>query len=175
MQKIALARSPIAFLAPDALFAGIDRLADRLGTSVAPVATREQLQACPPHSLGRAWIDLVTANGYPLLTSGPRRKQLHDAIHILTGYGTDDWGELEVQLFLLGCKFRSFHLPIMAGLLRRLWVAGELKGPWRDRVWAAYDRGQVAAATFDPDTWPAEYLLDMPIATVQDCLGILPD
>lgn len=174
MQKSTLT-SPIAWLTPEALFAGIDRLADQRGSSVPPVTTREQLQACPPHSLGRAWIDLVTANGYSLLTSGPRRKQLHDAIHVLTGYGTDDWGELEVQAFLLGCKFHSFHLPLIAGLLRRLLMAGELRGAWVDRVRAAYDRGRFAAPTFDPDTWPAEYLLDMPIPIAQDCLGILPD
>ncbi|MBD2554109.1 hypothetical protein H6G51_12530 [Limnothrix sp. FACHB-708] len=172
MQKLPSLQFSGQLFSAEALFQWIDRLSDRLGLSQPPVVTREQLQACPPQSLGREWIELVTRNGYPLLTSGPRRKQLHDAIHVLTGYDTDDWGELEVQAFLLGCKFRHLHLPIVAGLLRRLGRSGQLTGPWRDRVRAAYRRGQAAADTFDPDNWPAEYLLDMPVVTVRECLGI---
>ncbi len=174
MDKSFSLHHPSGFISADALFRWVDRLSDQLGLSVPPVTTRDRLEACPPGSLGRAWVDLIDAHHYPLLTSDPRRKQMHDAIHILTGYGTDDWGELEVQTFLLGCQFRSFHLPIMAGLLNRLWLKGQLTGAWRDRLWSAYERGVAATDTFDPDTWPAEYLLDMPIATAQDCLGILP-
>lgn len=164
----------LRLLSADRLFAWVDRLSDSLNLSVPPIATPEELHALPPGSLGRSWFEFVRDRGLSLLTRGPRRKQLHDAVHVLTGYDSDDWGELEVQAFLYGCKRQGFHLLLGLGLARRVGLPLVLSAQGRDRLKAAYVRGQAAAEMFDPDTWPAEFLLAMPLEEVRDLLGIDP-
>ncbi len=71
----------------------------------------------PDDTFGRTWIAALDAAGLAPLDSGPRRQQLHDGIHVLTGYGTDPLGEAQVQAFLIGCKFRLFHGVILSQMV----------------------------------------------------------
>jgi ubiquinone biosynthesis protein Coq4 len=58
------------------------------------------------------WMPMVYSRSF----SGPRRQQLHDGIHVLTGYGTDPVGEAEVQAFLLGLKVSVSEHAHWAGI-----------------------------------------------------------
>ena len=151
-------------------------LSDRLGLSEPQIVNVAYLRQLPAGTFGHAWIDALDAAGFEPFTSGPRRQQLHDGIHILTGYGTDRLGEAQVQAFLMGTKFRLFH-----GLLLSPMVIGvALVKPIARRVGQsehftvqdmlhhlnqAYQRGR--QAQLDPDRWQPENLWHLPLAEVQ--------
>ncbi|MDM9380283.1 Coq4 family protein [Chlorogloeopsis sp. ULAP01] len=98
----------------------VDRITEKKGLNVPQVVYVEKLRSLPVGSFGRTWADFLDKNNIVPFTTGPRRKQLHDGIHILTGYGTDPIAEAEVQAFLLGAKFRLANLLIGLGLLRMI-------------------------------------------------------
>jgi ubiquinone biosynthesis protein Coq4 len=157
-----------SFLIPWFLNA-IDRLSNRLGVSVAPIVDIGYLRSLPPHTLGRAWADALDRDRLAPLTTGPRRKQLHDGVHVLAGYGTDALGELEVQAFLLGAKFRVVHLVLglgLMGLVKRQAARSNLSR-WQigRRLWNAYRRGDRSG--FDVDTWQPEHQWHLPLAQIQ--------
>ncbi|MEB3355769.1 MAG: hypothetical protein VKK04_03425 [Synechococcales bacterium] len=158
------------------LFQLVDHLADLTGQSVPQIVRRDRLQSLPEGSFGRAWIEMLDANQLQPLTTGPRRKQLHDGIHLLTGYGTDPLGEAEVQAFLLGTKFCFANTVLLLGLMRlvRQQVGSSAHGPgWSlvgDRLRHAYWRG--TQASFDPDTWQPEMLWDLPLSHVRQWFHI---
>ena len=122
----------------DHFLKAVSWLSDRLGTSTAPIVDLGYLRwpsgpvlrpSLPTGTFGRAWADHLDDAGLAPLDYGPRRQQLHDGIHVLTGYGTDPLGEAEVQAFLLGAKFRLIHGALMLGLLRGVrqqWLWGHL-------------------------------------------------
>lgn len=170
----------------DQFLKAISWLSDRLGTSTAPIVDLEYLRSLPVGTFGRAWADHLDEAGLAPLDYGPRRQQLHDGIHVLTGYGTDPIGEAEVQAFLLGAKFRLIHGALMLGLLRGVrqpsqW--GQLSAyQVRQRLRQAHQRGARCAqhgslgpSRFDPDTWQPETLWAEPLAQVQHGLGWLSD
>ncbi|NET37302.1 MAG: hypothetical protein F6K19_35645 [Cyanothece sp. SIO1E1] len=136
----------------------------------------DYLRSCPPDSFGHAWAQHLDANGLKPFDKGLRRQQLHDGIHVLTGYGTDPLGEAEVQAFLLGVKFRLPHILLMLGLLRG--VNRQRRHPLislshsevQSRLMAAYHRGRTSQ--FDPDTWQPETLWEYSLADVQVTFGI---
>jgi ubiquinone biosynthesis protein COQ4 len=147
----------------------IDRLSDSLGVSIAPIVDIGYLRSLPPHTLGRAWADALDRDRLVPLTTGPRRKQLHDGVHVLTGYGTDAVGELEVQAFLLGAKFRVVHLVLglgLMGLVKKQAVRSNLSR-WQigQRLWDAYRRGDCSG--FDIDAWQPENFWNLPLSEVQ--------
>lgn len=150
---------------------------DRLGRNVPPIVKMDYLRSLPPGSLGHAWAQHLDANGLQPFR-GPRRQQLHDGVHALTGYGTDPLGEAEVQAFLLGAKFRLAHLLLLQGLLRSIHRQRRHQrialspAVVRSRLIAAYRRGR--NAHFDPDTWQPESLFPLPLTTVQSRFGIAP-
>ncbi|MBW4488011.1 MAG: ubiquinone biosynthesis protein COQ4 [Trichocoleus desertorum ATA4-8-CV12] len=73
------------------------------GTQTVPTIVNLALsRSLPTGTFGGAWADFLDQNGRSPLTTGFRHKQLHDGIHILTGYGSDSLAEAEVQAFLLG-------------------------------------------------------------------------
>jgi hypothetical protein len=134
---------------------------DRLDRNVPPIVDMDYLRSLPADSFGYAWAHHLDANGLAPF-QGPRRQQLHDGIHILTGYGTDPLGEAEVQAFLLGAKFRLIHVLILRGLLRginrqrRQQLISLSAAEVRSRLVVAYHRGR--NSHFDPDTWQPETL-----------------
>ncbi len=64
-----------------------------------PIVEIEKLRSLPSGTFGRTWADFLDAHHLPPMTTGPRRKQLHDGVHVLTSYGTDPIGEAKVQAF----------------------------------------------------------------------------
>jgi ubiquinone biosynthesis protein COQ4 len=152
-------------------------VADHLALNVPPIVEMDYLRSLPPGTLGHAWAEHLDANGLAPFVSGPRRQQLHDGIHVLTGYGTDPVGEAEVQAFLLGSKFRLANMLIGLGLLRGIQRQRRHKVLWlsheevRSRLLTAYRRG--CNAHFDPDTWQPEDLWERSLVKVQTDFGIL--
>ena len=147
----------------------------QLGLNVAPIVEIDDLRSLPPDSLGRAWVNHLVEHDLEPFDHAPRRQQLHDGVHVLTGYGTDLIGEAEVQAFLLGAKWRLAHVLLLAGLLRglarRSVNANALShGEGRSRLKTAYHRGQQSG--FDPDTWQPERLWELPLVEVRSRLGI---
>lgn len=92
-------------------------ISDRLGVSEPTIVNAADLRHLPAGTFGRTWIDTLDAAGLAPLTNGPRRQQLHDGIHVLTGYGTDPLGEAQVQAFLMGTKFRLFHGIVLSPMV----------------------------------------------------------
>lgn len=149
---------------------------DRLALNVPPIVEMDYLRSLPPGTLGHAWAEHLDANGLAPFVRGPRRQQLHDGIHVLTGYGTDPVGEAEVQAFLLGAKFRLANLLIGLGALRgiqrqrRHQILALSHAAVRSRLLTAYRRG--CNAHFDPDTWQPEELWVRSLVEVQTDFGI---
>ncbi len=140
---------------------------------------------CPPGSLGRAYFDFIESNGFSMpgeKGSPPEAIALHDLTHVLSGYGTDPAGELQVLGFHAGCRreekdpftfllfgLLQFHLgvritPITPGQTGHFDPAKMLVG---------LQRG--SACTIDPtdgwDPWPH---MDRPLDEVRREYGIAP-
>lgn len=131
---------------------------------LAALVDHASLARLPEGSLGRRYLDFVRANGITAEglveadegraerlarddDSAPayldrRGRDCHDLWHVLTGYGTDQAGEVSVLAFTCG------HYP-NAGLLL-LVAAGAVLGPrtwdfyWQRYLWRAYLRGRKA-------------------------------
>jgi ubiquinone biosynthesis protein COQ4 len=151
----------------------IDRVSDALGTSVPPIVNLDELRSLPLGTFGRAWADSLDQHNLQPFTTGFRRKQLHDGVHVLTGYGTDPIGETEVQAFLLGAKFHPIHILLGLGLLRPLLkqlqphLSTDLV---QSRLWQAYQRGH--RSQLDVDTWQPELMWNLPLSQVKSLAGI---
>jgi len=144
----------------------IDNLSEVGGKNVPQIVKIEELRSCKQGSFGKAWADFLLGNNLQPLTTGFRRKQLHDGIHVLTDYGSDPIGEAELQAFLLGAKFGLLNLVIGLGLLRviRKRLPNQTSSA-RQRMWKAYQRGQ--SCKLNPDTWEPELLWDLPLNEVK--------
>ena len=154
----------------DTFFDLVDRLGESFGLNVPQVVYLEQLEQLPAHSLGRGLVDFLAANHLNALTTGPRRKQLHDSVHVLTGYGADPIGEAEVQSFLLGAKFSPIQVILGTSLIsatRRHQPQINL-GELKLRLYLAYRRGQ--NSNFDVDSWEPEW--SMPVADIRQKYAI---
>ena len=144
----------------------IDRFAETRGANVPQIVEIEKLRSLPKGSFGRGWADFLDRNNLEPLATGMRRKQLHDGIHVLTGYGSDPIGEAEVQAFILGAKFGFLNLLIGIGVLRMIRKnLGDRTQEAKARMWKAYLRGN--NSKFDPDAWEPELLWDLPLTEVQ--------
>lgn len=145
----------------------IDQISVGLGINEPQLLSIEHLSRLPTDSLGYQWAFHLRSEGLQPFTTGPRRKQLHDGVHVLTGYGTDLIGEMEVQAFLLGCHFRFSHLILLLGLTR----LSQVQGLWATadqsidlRLRAAYERG--SRSSFDLDHWQPEQNWRIPLTEV---------
>lgn len=149
---------------------------DRLDLNVPPIVEMDYLRSLPSGTLGHAWAEHLDANALQPFVQGPRRQQLHDGVHVLTGYGTDPMGEAEVQAFLLGAKFRLVHVIVGLGALRSIQrqrqhqILSLSYEAVRSRLLIAYRRG--CNAHFDPDTWQPEELWERSLVEVQTDFGI---
>ncbi len=152
----------------------------------AAIAARyRELANAPAGSLGRAYTDFIKKNGFSLpgeKGSPPEPIALHDLTHVLSGYGTDPSGELQVLGFHAGCRreendpfsflmfgIAEFHLglalsPVATGARGKL-----------DPVllFSAIERG--SACNIDPtegwDPWP---VMHEPLEGVRARYGITP-
>jgi ubiquinone biosynthesis protein Coq4 len=153
----------------------LDKVSESRGRNVPQIVHIEELRSLPSDTFGRAVADFLDQNNLSPFTTGSRRKQLHDTIHVLTGYGSDPVGEAEVQAFLLGAKFTLFNMAIGLGLLRVIHKQLQKNSAqvadfsW-ERLWNAYQRG--CHVRLNPDTWQPEHLWELPLHKVQAFIGI---
>ncbi|NJL02960.1 MAG: hypothetical protein HC838_04635 [Spirulinaceae cyanobacterium RM2_2_10] len=152
--------------------ASVDHLSDVWGLSVPAIVQLDELRQLPVGSLGRSLVEFLQQHHLQPLDTGLRRKQLHDSLHVLTGYGTDPLGEAEVQAFLLGVKFNPANfllgLSLLAALHRQRRRGQFSQSPavvWQ-RLRTAYGRG--VRADFDPDRWQPELEWALPLVQVRD-------
>ena len=75
----------------------------------------EELLEYPKESFGKSLGDFLHENDFELIPKGER----HDAIHVLTGYGTEVEDEIAMQFLCFGNGKRSFYLysSLLAGIL----------------------------------------------------------
>lgn len=144
----------------------IDKITEVKGLNVPQIVNKNILYHLPDSSFGKTWAIFLDENNLKPFITGSRRKQLHDGVHILTGYGTDPIGEVLVQAFLLGAKFRLFQLLLGLGLLRIIYKnrSSRQNFDWR-LLQQAYQRGR--SSNFDPDTWQPEMVWHL--TTVEVC------
>ena len=126
----------------------------------ATTVSLEAMAAHPPSSLGRAYAGYFEANGIapfdppvlPVETDqdylATRLRETHDVLHVVTGYRTDDIGELELQWFNFGNVGRG-PLPIL--MFVAFFAMGRMRkhgGVWAvcRRLRAAYRRGRRSRA-----------------------------
>jgi ubiquinone biosynthesis protein COQ4 len=164
--------------AEHSLLRRLTRRLERHGEGQRLLAERPRLTAgsvsrastCPPRSLGRAYAHYFTANGIapfdppalPVETNqdyvATRLREAHDVFHVVTGYGTDEIGELELQWFNLG-NLGWGPLPFI--MLVAFCFMGHAKhhgGLWAvfKRARAAYRRGKrsrALASMYWEDYW----------------------
>jgi ubiquinone biosynthesis protein Coq4 len=149
---------------------GVDAVGDRFGINVPAIVHLDYLRHLPVGTLGRSLADFLAAQQIQPFTTGPRRKQLHDSVHVLTGYGTDPVGEAEVQAFLLGAKFHWAHVILGTSFLIMIQRRCPPQPDLWSRLWMAYQRGQ--QSTFDADRWKIEGQWELPLAQVQSLYQI---
>lgn len=149
----------------------IDNISEVGGKSVPQIVKIEELRSFPEGSFGKAWADFLDDNNLQPLTTGARRKHLHDGVHVITGYGSDLIGEAELQAFLLGAKFSLLNVVVGMGALRmiRKRLPNDTKAA-KERMWKAYQRGQ--SCNFNPDTWEPELLWNLPLNEVKAMFGL---
>jgi len=147
-------------------FTLLNQVTENLGLNVSQIIDLNHLSHLAPGTLGRELATFYQHRDLEPFTSGPRRKQLHDSVHVLTGYETDPLGEAEVQAFLLGSYFRPFHFVLGLGLVgminrRQLYPRSLV----RYRLQQAYQQGKQSG--FNIDTWQPETQWHMPLSEVQ--------
>lgn len=105
----------------------------------------DRLQACPDDTLGRAFADYFRANHLaPFETTfrvdtdvdfvGKRYRETHDLTHVLTGYGVDPIGEMELQAFMLG------NLGVRSPLLIIAFATPLIAVRWPRQLWSYVPR-----------------------------------
>ena len=154
------------------------------------VADRAALAELPEGSFGRAYLEFLDANGYdPVGLSTLRKKTdrvadrddgsewmaeradfLHDFWHVLSGYGTNGFGEAALLPFSTAQVQGRSNWMLTIGAALRSW---RRIGGWRWPVLLvrAYRRGRKAKRL---DAVHYEALLAMPLDEVRTMLGIVP-
>ena len=166
------------------------RLLEERPNLVSALNAREALRRLPEASLGRAYLDFVEANeisALGLVAADEEREErdvrggeseiqylrergrdCHDLWHVLTGYGTDEAGEISVLAFSCG-QFHNLGLKLIV-------VAGAIIGhqswdfSWQRYVWSCYQRGKRA----DLDCARYEEWLELPLVEARRRAAIEP-
>ncbi|UQA56889.1 Coq4 family protein [Polyangium aurulentum] len=115
----------------------------------------DALERLPDGTLGRELMRYFRTNGIePFVTAFPietdvdylskRYRETHDLFHVLTGYGTDERGEMELQAFVLGnLGVRQAVLILAYSVPRQLEQRGlQDLVPYLRKLRAAYQRGR---------------------------------
>jgi ubiquinone biosynthesis protein COQ4 len=149
----------------------LDRMTEMMGLHVQTIVDLDYLRSLPSDSFGKAWANHLDESNLLPFSAGVRLKQIHDGVHVLTGYDTTPLGEAQVQLFLLGTKLRVRHLVLCLGLIRPI-IRGLRRNGKMDQfpdvvrsLWEAFQRGQ--QASFDIATWQPELSWDIPLDIVR--------
>jgi ubiquinone biosynthesis protein Coq4 len=140
-----------------------------------PVINIQQLRSYAPGTFGRAVADALEQHSLRPFSFGRRRLQLHDAVHVLLGYGFDLIDEARLQAFLLGTKnrFKPINLAVLGLLASKIKRQLTLKGLngassgqiLRKALWQSYQRG--LKSSFNPDTWQPETMWHLPLEQVR--------
>jgi len=152
------------------------RLLDERPTLQGADLDLDALAALPEGTLGHELMRYFRDNGIgPFATTFPinsdvdylskRYRETHDLLHLVTGYGTDEAGEMELQAFVLGnLRVQQAKLILFFGALRQLHREGprSLVGYVR-RARAALRRG---AATPNVLRVPYETLWATPVSSI---------
>jgi ubiquinone biosynthesis protein COQ4 len=170
---------------------GLKLLSERSSLAAA-LSDHERLARMPEGSLGRAYLKFMengklAAEGlmaarearvdpYADLDLDPDRRYLtdrlrdmHDLWHVLSGYGSDDTGEIANLWFSVG----QFGNPGMAFIAFFGMLGGQMdwRLSWPRYCLVAYRRGLHAARLVSE---PIEAALDLPLDEARRRLGILP-
>jgi ubiquinone biosynthesis protein COQ4 len=131
------------------------RLLDQRPTLQGRELDLEALARLPADTLGHEFVRYFRDNGIaPFVTTFPvandvdylskRYRETHDLFHVITGYGTDEPGEMELQAFVLGnLGLRQAVLILAYSIPRRIKQEGFKDfGAYLGRLRAAYLRGR---------------------------------
>ncbi|WP_404789318.1 Coq4 family protein [Altericista sp. CCNU0014] len=155
----------------------LDRVTEAIGANVPSIVDLAYLRSLPANTLGRAWADALDSQNLDPFSTGARLKQIHDGVHVITGYDTSPIGEAQVQLFLLGSKFRPRHGLLFLGLVVPI---AKYLGHYQqlDRLYEvvsellqAFRRGRQSA--FDIQQWHPELAWETPLRQVQKQFNII--
>ncbi len=81
-----------------------------------------------------------------------RYRETHDLLHLVTGYGTDVIGEIELQAYALGnLGIRTAMLIVLYGTFQQIKdrQSGVVHSEYMKRIWAAYRRGRASPLFLD--------------------------
>lgn len=115
----------------------------------------DALARLPAGTLGHEFVRYFRDNGIePFISSFPvendvdylskRYRETHDLFHVITGYGTDECGEMELQAFVLGnLGLRQAIMILAYSIPRQIQQNGvtDLRA-YLGRIHAAYRRGR---------------------------------
>ena len=142
----------------------IDTFTGYLGLNE-PIVSLEYLKSLPQGTFGRAMFDFLSVYKLKPL-KGIRRKQLHDCIHTITGYGADLIGEAEVQAFMFGSESRPFHLILTLAITQKVLKNNPFSHQsTTKRLMKAYRRG--INSSLNVDIWLPETQWLIPLNKLQ--------
>lgn len=131
------------------------RLLDERPTLQGRELDLDALERLPAGTLGHEFVRYFRKNGIePFVTAFPiqsdvdylskRYRETHDLFHVITGYGTDVTGEMELQAFVLGnLGLRQAILILAYSVPLQLKELGIVNcRSYLARIWAAYMRGR---------------------------------
>jgi ubiquinone biosynthesis protein COQ4 len=99
-----------------------------------------------------------------------RYREIHDILHVVTGYRVDRIGELELQAFVLGnlhSRSAAFVILFLTWRLMRRRPPGFRVSSYAVRLWAAFRRGSRAPEVL---SFSFEQHWDRPLSSVSDQL-----
>jgi ubiquinone biosynthesis protein COQ4 len=152
------------------------KLFAQLQTVPAPELTLEKLATFPEGSLAKVFSGYFQKNKifpftfeYPVQSDADalykRYRETHDIHHMITGYGIDDFGEIEIQAFYIGnLGLRHARLIVALGL-PYLCVQQRSIRKVVDRLKAAYQRGKRSKNVL---SLPYEELWSTPVAELTE-------
>lgn len=149
---------------------------------LAPPPNLEQLQCCPPDSLGFVYANYITESGFDpnFYRTLPieddisyvfmRLRQTHDIWHLVAGFQTDVSGELGLKAFELAQTHRTMAAILLAGgLLQTLLKTPEQLDLLLDNISTGYRLG-CQAQPFLAQKW--EHHWEKPLNQWRTELGI---
>ena len=152
---------------------------------LAPAADIEALSNCPAGSLGKAYADHITENGFDadyfrkidvqsdLDWMLMRIRQTHDLWHVVTGLGVGPFGELGLKAFELAQTRRPMAAVITTGgVMRYVMKNPDELGDVLNYIAYGYRLG-TEAKPFLAQTWETGW--DEPLAAWRERLGVKPD
>jgi len=146
------------------------------------LSDRARLAALPAGTLGRAYYDFISAEhlsaeglvavsnlretlnpGEDMTLFRERARDMHDLLHVVTGYGRDPLGEACLQAFTFAQSGLKGSAVIAIAVARKIARARPGQPVWR-AIFEGYRRGRRAGWFISAD-W--EHLLDQPLEAVR--------